>query len=80
MCLDLTYDGRSQIFLTGSLHMVEPKRNARTRSAVLDDAETISDAAEDCRQQGFIHSINRLEAIAVELDTIAAELRATEFI
>lgn len=58
--------------------MAEPKKNLRTRSATLDDAEVLSDAAEDCRQQGFIHCIDRLEAIAIELDKIAADLRATE--
>jgi hypothetical protein len=57
--------------------MATAKKNARTRNAILDDAELLSDAAEDCRQQGFIHSIDRLETIAIEIESIAAELRAS---
>lgn len=52
-------------------------RNERTRSVVLDDAELLSDAAEDCRDQAFIHGIPRLDELATEIERIAAELRAT---
>lgn len=55
-------------------------RNACTRSAVFDDASKLSAAAEQCRVQAFVYSLDRLEEIAVKLDCIAAELRATEIL
>jgi hypothetical protein len=60
--------------------MVDPKRNARTRSAVFNDASKLSQAAEQCRIQAFVYSLDSLETIAIKLDCIAAELRATEIL
>jgi hypothetical protein len=57
--------------------MSEPLIKRVTARMAQTSAEAISNAAQDLRTQADLHGIDRLQAIATELDIIAAELRAT---
>lgn len=51
-----------------------------TKREAMQIAERISDAAEELRTEAGLCSDDRLQALAYQVETIAAELRATELL